>query len=361
MPEVAPDRGAVAVTGASGFIGAHVVAALLTRGYDVRACVTDVSDRAKTEFLTALAAGRPGSMTLHHGNLLQPASYDDAFSGCCAVMHVGTPMGYGGRRTPQEVYDGTIAGTRNVLNTIRRTGSVRRLVYTSSFLAIFHPAPAGYVFTEQDWASDNREEDTDWNLTDLASKGDVGYAMAKVESERMINAAATECSMRFDAVSICPSAVLGPLLSPLHELVGSWQWHLGRMLAGRRCMRSWDSLWNCVDVRDVGEAEVLALESGRCVNGSRYQLTATDRSYELTVSELQERLRVLFPQIDVGGPPDEYDVMVAAHGGPFDGPRALCDKARLELGLETHDILDTLRATGETMLDLGLVEPRLRA
>ncbi|GAH67413.1 unnamed protein product, partial [marine sediment metagenome] len=38
-------------------------------------------------------------------------------------------------------------------------------------------------------------------------------------------------------------------------------------------------------------------------------------------------------------------------------PLAHCDKAREELGLETHSIDDTLRETGQTMIDLGLVKP----
>ena len=35
---------------------------------------------------------------------------------------------------------------------------------TSSFAAVGHPAPAGYVYTEKDWASDGREDDPLWNF-----------------------------------------------------------------------------------------------------------------------------------------------------------------------------------------------------
>jgi hypothetical protein len=51
--------------------------------------------------------------------------------------------------------------------------------------------------------------------------------------------------------------------------------------------------------------------------------------------------------------------MLEKYGGVFDAPRAHCDKARRDLGLETHGILDTLRETGQTMIDLGIVEPKL--
>lgn len=115
-----------------------------------------------------------------------------------------------------------------------------------------------------------------------------------------------------------------------------------------------------MDVRDVAEAQVLMMESDVPKNGSRYQLSATDESGEITAKQLQEQLQLLFPHINVGGPPPEYDAMIEKYGKPYDAPRAHCDKARNELGLKTHAVEDTLRTTGETMIDLGLVDPALK-
>lgn len=359
MPSVSVIDGPVAVTGASGFVGAHTVIALMNRGYAVRACVTDTGNPDKTNFLMALNDTCEGSLTLHQANLLDEGSYDEAFAGASAVLHVGTAMGYGGANNPRQVYDGAINGTRNVVNSISKSVSVKRLVYTSSFAAIGHPAPSGHIYTEADWASDNRGKDANWNTDNLETKGEVGYAMAKVECEHMINRLAAE-NGSFDAISVCPIVVLGPLLTPVHELVGSWQWHLGRMLAGKPCARGWQALWNIVDVRDVGESQALMIESDVCTNGTRYQLSATDESGEITAKQLQAHLQALFPHIDVGGPPPEYDVMIEKHGKPFDAPRAHCNKARTELGLKTHPVMDTLRTTGETMIELGLVIPKLK-
>jgi dihydroflavonol-4-reductase len=360
MPSVSSTDGPVAVTGASGYVGAHTVIALLARGYDVRACITDAGNPHKTEHLLALnEQDYSGKVSLHTANLLDDGSYDAPFAGCSAVLHVGTAMGYGGVNNPQQVYDGAINGTTNILDSIRKSGTVKRLVYTSSFAAIGHPVPSGHIYTEQDWASDNREEDANWNTDDLVRKGEVGYAMAKVECEHLVNRIAQDDG-RFDAISVCPCVVLGPLLTPVHELVGSWQYHLGRMLAGDECQRGWQALWNIVDVRDVGESQALMIESDACSNGHRYMLCATDDRGEISAKQLQEHLLELFPHIDVGGPPAKYDAMIEKYGKPFDAPRAHCDRARQELGLKTHDVRDTLKATGETMIALGLVKPKLK-
>ena len=115
-----------------------------------------------------------------------------------------------------------------------------------------------------------------------------------------------------------------------------------------------------INAWDVGESQALILESDVCKHGDRYQLSATDESGELTAKQLQDHLQILFPHIDVGGPPPEYEAMLEKHGKPYDAPRAYCDKARNDLGLTTHDIMDTLKETGRTMIALGLVEPKLK-
>jgi len=360
MPPVTSSDGPVAETGASGYIGSHVVVALMKRGYTIHACVTDPNNPDKTEHLLTLNGGDySGYLELFTANLLEMGSYDIPFADCSAVLHAGTPMAYGGANNPRQVYDGAVNGTKNVLNSVKKVGTVKRFIYTSSFSAIHHPMSSGYIYTEKDWASDNREGDPNWTPNRIDKDGEMAYAMAKVETERMANHFAEEDG-RFDVISVCPINVLGPLLSRVHERVYSWQWWLGRMLAGKTCQRAWKSLWNIVDVRDVGESQALMIESDVCKNGWRYQLSATDESGELDVLQLQAHLQKLFPQIDVGGPPDKIHQIIEKYGKVYQAPLAHCDRVREELGLETHAINDTLHETGQTMIDLGLVESALK-
>ena len=167
----------------------------------------------------------------------------------------------------------------------------------------------------------------------------------------------TEENGGYDAISICPGVVLGPLLSKAHEGLGSWQWALARMLEGKPCPRGWQALWNIVDVRDVGEAEARVVESDAAKATSRYQLTATDQRGELNVDELQNHLQNLFPSLNVGGRPAEMAEFLERRGHIHDGPRAYCTKAINDVGLQTYPIEDTLQATGETMMALELCNP----
>ena len=44
-------------------------------------------------------------------------------------------------------------------------------------------------------------------------------------------------SGQFDAMAVMPSVVLGPCMATVHELRGSWQWAMARMLEGKPCPR----------------------------------------------------------------------------------------------------------------------------
>jgi nucleoside-diphosphate-sugar epimerase len=371
MSRADPSDGPVAVTGASGYIGSQVVAALLRRGYTVRACVTDPANSNKTLHLRQMGRiGLPGKIELHGGNVLANGSYDAIFAGCSAVVHVATPMG-AANNTARQIYDGAIDGTTNVLNSVRKARTVRRFVYTSSFAAIVHPAPRAYTFTEADWASDRATVPPEtmellhdilpipnWvdDDIDTAPLG-VAYTIAKVTAEKLCFATAAEDG-GFEAMTVCPDIVLGPLLSPLHGR-GGWLRQFARLLAGETLTSGWRHLWHIIDVRDVGDAHARIVASPVSTSGDRYQLTSTNPSGELSARDLHGQLQTLFPQYEIGGPPAEFQDYVARHGGPF-VTHAYCDKARNDLGLETHTVENTLFDTAKALIDFGLVEPRLK-
>lgn len=352
---VSPADGPVAVTGASGYIGSWVVHDLMDQGYRVRACVRDVGKPEKVDHLLAMNdSGLRGHVELHAADLFERGSYDDVFKGCCAAIHAGASVGYN-KETPQEVYDGCFTELEHVLDSVKKAGTVKRFVFTSSFAAVGHPCPDGYVFTEKDWCDDNIE-DRQGSFSDemIPKDRDIAYALAKARAERMIYRIADEDG-GFDAISILPVHVIGPVMCANHDQPWSWQNCIRYMMKGKpyKKVEGGRMLWNSVDVRDIAKAHRLCIESPDAGNGSRYILSASDRLGELFTWQLQERLKGLFPGIrEIGG---EEMIDGAPAKKTSDRPRAYCLLARQELGLTTYPVDETIRATVDSYFKLGLL------
>ena len=268
MSGIKKQDGPVAVTGASGYIGSRIVEDLLDQGYQVHACVRDASNSKKVNHLIELGKKSSESdVSLFEGDLFEKGSYNDAFSGCVAVIHAGATVGFN-RETPQEVYDGCFTENEHVIESVKKSGSVKRFVFTSSFAAVAHPRPEGYVFDEKDWCGDNVEAYKGaWTEDNISKNRDIAYAMAKANTEKMIYKMA-EDNGGFEAISINPLHVIGPLMTENHNQFFSWQFFIWQLLKGNN-FGHWDGkqlrgdrmLWNMVDVRDVAKAHRLATES----------------------------------------------------------------------------------------------------
>ncbi len=112
------------VTGGGGFIGSHLVEALLAEGHDVR--VVDDFSTGKHENLADVA----NKITLHEISITQPL--EAVMQGVDYVFHLAAiasvPRSI---EDPQLCHDVNITGTLNVLNAARQTG-VKRVIYAAS-------------------------------------------------------------------------------------------------------------------------------------------------------------------------------------------------------------------------------------
>src|SRR5262249_40583139 len=119
------------VTGATGFIGAHVVRSLLARDRAVRCLVRPTSPRQNIDGLPVEVA---------EGDLGDPASLRRGLAGIDVLYHCAADYRLWSR-DPRELYRANVDGTDNVMRAAAEAG-VGRVVHTSSVGALL-PGPKG--------------------------------------------------------------------------------------------------------------------------------------------------------------------------------------------------------------------------
>ncbi len=124
------------VTGATGFIGSHLVEALVRRGWRVRC---PVRNPARAYWLKGLP------VELVTADLTVPESLDGVFTGAEVVFHLA---GLTRALRPQQFFEVNVTGTANLLRALGRAdGSCRKLIFLSS-LAAAGPSRPGAARTE---------------------------------------------------------------------------------------------------------------------------------------------------------------------------------------------------------------------
>lgn len=115
------------VTGGAGFIGSHVVDALVARGDHV--VVLDDFSSGDVENLTPAQAS--GKVTVVEGSVLDLGTVTRALAGCSQVYHLAVQCVRRSLGRPLENHEINASGTLHVLEAARRSG-VERFLYCSS-------------------------------------------------------------------------------------------------------------------------------------------------------------------------------------------------------------------------------------
>jgi len=226
----------VLVTGASGFVGANLVRALLADGRRVRVLVR------RTSNLRALTAC---SVDVVPGDLLDSDSLTRAVAGCRLVFHAAADYRLWAP-DPTVLYRNNVDGTRNVLEACARAG-VERVVYTSSVGTLGIP-------------SDGRPgtEDSPVKIGDMIGP----YKRSKFLAERV---AEDYAARGLPVVIVNPSNPIGPWEvkpTPTGQMIVDFL--KGRMFG------TLDTGLNLVHVADVVRGHILAAQKGRV--GEKYIL-----------------------------------------------------------------------------------------
>ncbi len=215
----------VLVTGGTGFLGRAIVRALVAAGHD-----------AVVFARRASSAELPGEA--FDGDVRDAGALLAASEGCEAVLH-GAALVATWRPDRRAFDEVNVGGLRAVIDAARRR-RVRRIVYTSSFMAL---APGGL------------DAPPSWN----------DYQRTKAAGDAL---AGSEAGRGAPIVRLYPGVIYGPGPATEGNLVGGMiADHLhGRLPGVVGAGRTWSFSY----IDDVAEAHVAALEAGR--PGARYHL-----------------------------------------------------------------------------------------
>jgi len=224
------------VTGATGFVGAAVVRALIKAGVDVRVLARRDSDFSNLQ-----------SFKIEHayGDLRDKASLRHALAECGQLYHVAAHYALWAK-DPSIFYDVNVEGTKNLLQAAREVGA-ERIVYCSTIGAIGLPPDGG-----------PGTEDTPVSLAQMAGH----YKRSKYLAEQEVLRMAKE---GLPVVIVNPSAPVGEgdvKPTPTGQMIVDFM--KGRMPAYI------ETGMNIVDVDDVAAGHLLAMQKGRI--GERYIL-----------------------------------------------------------------------------------------
>lgn len=328
---------AVLVTGATGFIGSHIVRKLREKGEDVRVLVRSSAKTGKIDGLGAAKAV---------GDITDRASVLKALDGCDTLYHCAGFVSFR-KKDYGKMNEINVEGSKKVLSAALEAG-VKRVVFTSSVAAL-GPAPEGELINEE-------------TETVSAFRGaNIGYMNAKRSAEA---AALDFCEKGLDAVIVNPSVVIGAGDARLSS-TGSVLWYCKRRFPGYM-----DGTLNLADVEDVAEGHILAAEKGR--TGERYILSNTNLTVLEYFALLEKVTGISAPKLKIP--------YFAAFASAFFAERILgfafpnystmdldsvklsrynwhadCSKAERELGYKRGSIEDSLRKTVEWFRTEGML------
>lgn len=239
----------ILVTGGTGFIASWIIYMLLEKGYTVHATTRSLDKPEKRRHLDEPAAQLPGELKWFEADLLDEGSFAEAMKGCQHVLHTASPFQISGIKDPQrELIDPALKGTQNVLNTVSRHAEVRKVVLTSSVVAIYSDA------TDTEATENGILNETHWNTASTLKHQP--YSLSKTLAER--EAWKIQEGQDWQLATINPGFVLGPSLTPRTDSTSIAT--IKSLMEGDYKSGVPHLEFGVVDVREVARAHIEAME-----------------------------------------------------------------------------------------------------
>ena len=238
-------KGAVLVTGGTGFIGAYIIKELIEKGYSVRAI------RRSNKLPFFISPDILNKVEWVNGDVLDVISLHEAMNGVDAVIHSAAMVSFLKNERAQ-MYNTNVDGTANIVNLSLENG-IKKLVHISSISALGRTFAGEHVNEEKKW------ED---------GKLNTHYGISKHKAEMEVWRGMGE---GLDAVIINPSTVLG---------FGNW--HDGSCVFFKTAYKEFPwytrGINGFVDVEDVARITVLLMESN--INEERFIISSENWEFK---------------------------------------------------------------------------------
>jgi len=254
----------ILVTGATGFIGSHIVKTLLERGYTVRGTVRSLSKHDNYQFLFDLTDNK-NKLELVEADLLEEISWERAVRGCKYIIHAAGPSLTYEPKDADVLMKPLVEGTMNVLNAGLKHG-IKKSVITSTIGTMWLGNDQKAV-NEDDWLDE--------------SKGD-NFHKSQALKEKAIWSFWDQNKDKMEITIINPGFVVGPVLN---KTKGASVQMILKLLTGKIPALPNFSM-ALADVQDVAEAHVNALFSNN-TNGKRYLVAGQTLWFEKIASILR--------------------------------------------------------------------------
>lgn len=240
----------ILVTGGTGYIGSWLVKGLLEKGHTIRLTLRDKKNKEKYQFLEDIANSSQGSLEIWEADLLKNGSFDTAAKGCDLIAHLASPFILNVRDAQKDLIDPAVKGTTNVLEAATKSGSVKKVVLTSSVAAVHGD--------NIDMTNQNLSIFTEANFNSSSSLKHQPYSFSKTLAEKKAWEIAKK-QTSWELVVINPSFVMGPPISQNSQSESLKI--MNDILSGKYKSGAPELYFGYVDVRDVAKAHIYALEN----------------------------------------------------------------------------------------------------
>jgi cinnamoyl-CoA reductase len=353
----------VCITGAAGYVGSWLVKLCLERGHNVRACVRDANNEAKTAFLKAMPE-YGDRLTVHSADMTQESAYDQIFDGCHTVFHPAEVfMSFSSGRDMKKARSdfgptkvsltslnaNAMTSAQNIVNSVNKSKSVKRLIYTASVASMSPRVTKNMT----QWAANGGIVD---ERKEPDARGGESYGITKRQTEHFFSYAAAASGGSWSVIIGNPSDILGPILSP-HQAQDTWQGKLAKVIQDiPPPQEGLGRPWQTVDVRDVAEAEIRLAESSTVASGSRFLLCSGDRC---PPEELGIRVMDIFPEYRCATTivPADGAKEVTKNNSIWLRVHQSSEKVANAVGMQFRPWDECLRDTVTSLVEVGGVKP----